>query len=68
MRCSKCSATAVTYIRYNGAHLCQGHFLEFVERRVKKEVRLQLHLEGEVHIGRRRLRGQGQPVGAIPFA
>lgn len=51
MRCSKCSAPAVTYIRYNGAHLCREHFLEYVEKRVKREVRLQLRLEGKAHIG-----------------
>jgi len=51
MRCSKCSAPAVTYIRYNGSHLCQAHFLEYVERRVKREVRQQLRLDGGVHIG-----------------
>jgi uncharacterized protein (TIGR00269 family) len=51
MRCSKCSAPAVTFIRYSGAHLCQGHFLEYVEKRVKKEVRQQLKLEGNVHLG-----------------
>lgn len=51
MRCSKCSAPAVTFIRYNGAHLCQRHFLDYVEKRVRHEVRLQLHLEGAVHIG-----------------
>ena len=50
MRCSKCSAPAVTYIRYNGSHLCPAHLLEYVERRVKKEVRSQLRLEGEMHI------------------
>jgi uncharacterized protein (TIGR00269 family) len=50
MRCSKCSAPAVTYIRYNGAHLCQEHLLEYVEKRVKREVRRQLRLEGEAHI------------------
>ena len=51
MRCSKCSAPAVTYVRYNGSHLCQDHFREYVEKRVKREVRSQLRLEGEVHIG-----------------
>ncbi len=50
MRCSKCSAPAVTYVRYNGSHLCRSHLLEYVERRVKKEVRSQLKLEGEAHI------------------
>jgi len=51
MRCSKCAAPAVTFIRYNGSHLCQDHFLEYVEKRVKREVRSQLQLNGEVHIG-----------------
>ena len=50
MRCSKCSAPAVTFIRYNGAHLCQAHLLEYVEKRVKREVRSQLRLAGEAHI------------------
>ncbi|NLX47385.1 MAG: TIGR00269 family protein [Euryarchaeota archaeon] len=50
MRCSKCSAPAVTFIRYNGSHLCRAHLIEYVERRVKKEVRAQLKLEGEAHI------------------
>ncbi|MHC1680832.1 MAG: hypothetical protein AB9860_06255 [Methanomassiliicoccales archaeon] len=50
MRCSKCSAPAVTYVRYNGSHLCRSHLLEYVERRVKKEVRSQLKLEGDAHI------------------
>lgn len=51
MRCSKCSAPAVTFIRYNGSHLCQAHLGEYVERRVKREVRAQLRLQGEAHIG-----------------
>jgi uncharacterized protein (TIGR00269 family) len=43
--CSKCGRTAVTYIRYNGSHLCPVHFQEYVERRVKKELRAQLDLD-----------------------
>lgn len=39
--CSKCSNPAVTFIRYNGTHLCAEHFTEYVERRVKREVRKQ---------------------------
>jgi uncharacterized protein (TIGR00269 family) len=27
----------VTFIRYSGTHLCERHFLEFVDRRIKKE-------------------------------
>jgi uncharacterized protein (TIGR00269 family) len=50
MRCTKGSSPAVTYVRYNGSHLCRSHLLEYVERRVKKEVRSQLKLEGEAHI------------------
>jgi len=50
MRCTKCSSPAVTYVRYNGSHLCRSHLLEYVERRVKKEVRSQLKLEGGAHI------------------
>lgn len=48
--CSKCAKDAVTLIRYNGSLLCTKHFLEFVERRVKKEIRQQLDIEGDVRI------------------
>jgi len=37
--CDKCRSDAVTFIRYSGAHLCRTHFSEFVEKRVKKELR-----------------------------
>lgn len=39
--CSKCSNRAVTFIRYNGTHLCKEHFTLYVEKRVKKEIRKQ---------------------------
>jgi uncharacterized protein (TIGR00269 family) len=39
--CSKCSKPAVTFIRYSGNHLCEGHFSEFFDKRVKKEMRKQ---------------------------
>ena len=39
--CSKCSKPAVTFIRYSGNHLCEGHFLEFFDKRVKKDMRKQ---------------------------
>ena len=45
VRCSKCDQEAVTFIRYNGSHLCPGHFREYVERRVKKELRGQVDLK-----------------------
>ena len=50
MNCSKCSSPAVTLVRYSGQHLCSDHFLDFTERRVKKELRRQLALEGDVTI------------------
>lgn len=43
--CDKCGKDAVTFIRYSGAHLCKIHFMEFVERRVKKEMRKQFRLQ-----------------------
>jgi uncharacterized protein (TIGR00269 family) len=43
--CDKCGNTAVTFIRYSGAHLCKTHFNEFFEKRVKKEMRKQFRLQ-----------------------
>jgi len=45
VKCDKCGREAITYIRYSGAHLCPEHFTEFVERRVKKELRRQIDLK-----------------------
>lgn len=39
--CLKCKKPAITFIRYSGAHLCKTHFVEFVERRVKKDIKKQ---------------------------
>lgn len=44
MSCSKCAHEAVIYMRYNGTHLCQEHFLESVRKRVYSELRRQVHL------------------------
>ena len=33
-------------VRYSGAHLCRHHFSEFVEKRVRRELRKQLDLKG----------------------
>jgi uncharacterized protein (TIGR00269 family) len=41
MKCGKCNKKAVTFIRYNGAYLCKCHFKEYVEKRVRKDVRRQ---------------------------
>jgi len=46
--CDRCGKPAVEWIRYSGDHLCRDHFLEFVERRVKRELRSQVDLrDGE---------------------
>lgn len=39
MECTKCDREAVMHAAYSGAHLCEGHFLESVERRVRRRVR-----------------------------
>ena len=44
MRCDICGKDAVTYIRYNGTHLCSEHFMRYVDKRVKKEIRKQIHV------------------------
>ncbi len=36
----------MTFLRYSGAHLCSRHFQEYVERRVKQEIRRELALTG----------------------
>jgi uncharacterized protein (TIGR00269 family) len=46
MDCNRCGAPAVEWIRYSGEHLCRDHFLTFVERRVKRELRSQVDLHG----------------------
>ena len=46
MDCSRCGAPAVEWIRYSGEHLCRDHFLSFVERRAKRELRAQVDLQG----------------------
>ncbi|MCQ2055946.1 MAG: TIGR00269 family protein [archaeon] len=51
MKCDLCPHDAVIFIRYNGAHLCAIHFMEYVERRVKKEIRKQINLKSGNKIG-----------------
>ncbi len=45
MKCDICDHEAVTFIRYNGSHLCSDHFMRYVERRVKKEIRKQIDVQ-----------------------
>jgi uncharacterized protein (TIGR00269 family) len=51
VQCDRCNREAVTFVRYNGSHLCPAHFLEFVARRVKRELRDQMDLEQTKVIG-----------------
>lgn len=44
--CDKCRRSSVILIKYSGAHLCGQHFTEFVESRVKHELRRQMRLRG----------------------
>lgn len=44
MKCDLCGREAVTFLKYNGSHLCDVHFMEFFVRRVKKEVRKEVSL------------------------
>lgn len=50
MDCSKCSRPAVTFIRYSGNHLCEAHFLEFFDRRVKKDMRKQSKFKADTKV------------------
>jgi uncharacterized protein (TIGR00269 family) len=40
-KCNKCRAPAIIYIKYNGVHLCQKHFRDYFETRVKRAIRQQ---------------------------
>ena len=43
--CDLCNHDAVTFVRYNGTHLCAEHFMRYVDRRVKREIRKQIDVE-----------------------
>ncbi|MDH7506778.1 MAG: TIGR00269 family protein [Candidatus Thermoplasmatota archaeon] len=49
--CFKCKKPAITFIRYNGTHLCKNHFLEYFEKRVKKDIKKQGKNIKKVKIG-----------------
>jgi len=51
IHCLKCKKPAVTFIRYNGTHLCKNHFIEYFEKRVKKELKKQGKTEEGSKIG-----------------
>jgi len=39
MDCTKCERDAVMHAAYSGTYLCESHFVESVERRVRKRIR-----------------------------
>ncbi|MDR2846337.1 MAG: TIGR00269 family protein [Candidatus Methanoplasma sp.] len=41
MKCDLCPHDAVTFIKYNGTHLCGQHFIAYFEKRAKREMRKQ---------------------------
>jgi uncharacterized protein (TIGR00269 family) len=49
--CSKCKSPSVTFIRYNGTHLCSDHFIQYFEKRVKKDLKKQGKTQGPAKIG-----------------
>jgi uncharacterized protein (TIGR00269 family) len=49
--CSKCNKSGVIFIRYNGTHLCKDHFIQYFEKRVKKDIKKQGKTENNKKIG-----------------
>ncbi len=49
--CTKCKKPSITFIRYNGTHLCKEHFINYFEKRVKKEIKKQGKTEENSKIG-----------------
>lgn len=39
MKCQRCSRSAVIYQKYSNTHLCKAHFIEDVERKIKRNIR-----------------------------
>jgi len=51
IKCDLCGRESVEYVRYSGAHLCERHFSEFFERRVKREIASQIRIRKKATIG-----------------
>ncbi len=39
MKCQKCRRDSVIYQKYSNAHLCKQHFIQDVERKIKRDIR-----------------------------
>ncbi len=51
MKCSFCMNDAVIFLKYNGSHLCDKHFIKFFQKRVNLEFRHELKITQPVRIG-----------------
>jgi uncharacterized protein (TIGR00269 family) len=51
LTCSKCKKPAITFIRYNGTHLCTNHFIDYFERRIKKDIKKQGKTDSGAKLG-----------------
>ncbi|NJD76166.1 MAG: TIGR00269 family protein [Candidatus Methanoperedens sp.] len=39
MKCQRCNKAAVVFQKYSNAHFCKPHFIEDVERKIKRDIR-----------------------------
>lgn len=39
MKCQKCRGNSIIYQKYSNAHLCKKHFIQDVERKIKRDIR-----------------------------
>jgi len=39
MKCQRCNKSAIVYQKYSNSHLCKSHFVEDVERKIKRDIR-----------------------------
>ncbi len=39
MNCQRCGKSAIVYQKYSNAHFCKTHFVEDVERKIKRDIR-----------------------------
>lgn len=44
-KCSKCKAEAIQNIEYAGLKYCEKHFLELIEKRIRKELRTKENID-----------------------
>ncbi|MGC8617725.1 MAG: TIGR00269 family protein [Thermoplasmata archaeon] len=51
MQCSLCNNEAVVFLKYNGSHLCDKHFIKFFQKRVNLEFRNELKIRKPIRIG-----------------